>query len=60
MSICKGCEKTVEIGQTIVGLPVIRITASAKSVMAGTEILFHVPCFLRVFKVIKAELVNHS
>ena len=45
-SKCIVCEKSVTVGQTIVGMPIIRITDVNKSAMAGTEILIHVACFL--------------
>jgi hypothetical protein len=46
MTVCKWCEKPIEIGQTIVGFPIVRITAMNQSQMAGNEILFHTACFL--------------
>lgn len=50
MSLCPACNKTVDVGQTFVGFPVVRIVALNQSQLAGTEILFHVSCFLGAFK----------
>jgi hypothetical protein len=58
MTVCKSCEKPIEIGQTIVGFPVIRIMALNQSVMAGTEILFHLSCFLAHFKKSGVEIIK--
>lgn len=46
MTSCRICDKAIEIGQTIIGFPVIRITATMQSQLAGNEILFHLSCFL--------------
>lgn len=58
MTACTSCEKPIEIGQTIIGMPVIRITATNMSAMAGTEILFHLSCFMAHFKKPKLEILK--
>lgn len=58
MTACKACENTIEIGQTIVGFPVIRITALNQSQMAGTEVLFHLSCFLSRLGKPKVEIIK--
>lgn len=55
---CRSCEKQIEVGQTVVGLPVVRITGHQQSVLAGTEIVFHLACFLKQFAKPKEELVK--
>lgn len=46
---CRVCEKWIEDGQTIVGLPVFRVMGQ-NSRPAGSELLFHVRCFLVMTK----------
>lgn len=58
MTSCRGCEKEIEIGQTIVGFPIIRITATNQSQMAGNELLFHTSCFLNRMGKPKLELIK--
>lgn len=47
---CLICEQPVTQHQMIVGLPVIRVTTTAKSQLAGSEIIFHLSCFMSHFK----------
>lgn len=47
---CLICELPVKVDQTIVGLPVIRVTATAKSQLTGSEVVFHLSCFMNKFK----------
>lgn len=58
MTACRICDKPVEIGQTIVGFPVIRIQATNQSALAGNEILFHLSCFLAHFKKPTVEIIK--
>jgi hypothetical protein len=53
MTKCRACEKWIETGQTIVGMPVLRVLGPNKTGLAGTELLMHVRCFLGLFKVLK-------
>lgn len=41
---CLICGNPVKVDQTIVGLPVIRVTATAKSQLTGGEIVIHLVC----------------
>lgn len=58
LTLCRSCDKPVEPGQTIVGLPVIRITSEGHSALAGTEIVFHLSCFIKHFAKPKLQLVK--
>lgn len=58
MTVCKACENPIEIGQTIVGFPVVRITAMNQSVLAGNEVLFHLSCFLERMGKKKVEIIR--
>lgn len=60
VGVCVSCEMPIEVSQAIVGLPVIRIKAPGKSAMAGTELLFHVSCFVSKMKTKKIELIKAS
>lgn len=55
---CGSCSEWIEEGQTVVGMPIIRIVARNKSEMAGTELLFHVRCFLAKIKSNKIETLE--
>lgn len=46
MTKCRACEKWISTGQTIIGMPVLRVQGPGKTALAGTELLFHVRCFL--------------
>lgn len=50
MTKCRACEKWIETNQTIVGMPVRRVLGPTKASLAGTELLFHVRCFLELFR----------
>jgi hypothetical protein len=58
VTACKSCDKPIEIGQTFIGFPVIRLTAVNASQMAGNEILFHLTCFLSKFGRSKVEIIK--
>lgn len=58
MTYCRSCDKSIEPGHTVVGLPVIRIQAEGKSQLAGTEVLFHLICFLKHFGNKKLEIIK--
>lgn len=58
MTVCRICNRPVEIGQTIVGLPIIRIQATNHSSLAGNEVLFHLSCFLAHFKKPVVEIIK--
>lgn len=47
---CRICEKNLEVDELFVGLPIIRLKPFLKSELAGSEAVFHVSCFLSVFK----------
>lgn len=55
---CGSCGDWIEEGQTVVGMPVIRIVARNNSQIAGTELLFHVRCFLAKMKSNKIETLE--
>ena len=58
MTACKACDRVIEIGQTFIGFPVIRLTALNSSQLAGNEILFHLTCFLQNFKKAPVEIIK--
>lgn len=58
MTYCRSCDKAIEAGHTVVGLPVIRIQAEGKSQLAGTEVLFHLHCFLKHFGKEKVKIIT--
>lgn len=43
---CPTCNLPILTNQVIVGLPVLRITGLQQSAVTGTEIVFHVACFV--------------
>lgn len=58
MPKCGCCGQEILVGSTMVGMPVIRIVDVGKSAMAGTEIVFHVQCFLKKMKLQKVETLE--
>lgn len=55
---CGSCAEWIEEGQTVVGMPIIRIVALNKSQLAGTELLFHVRCFLKKMELKKVDTLE--
>ena len=47
---CGSCGKWLEAGDNIIGFPVIHILGASQSRPAGTEVLFHVKCFMKRMK----------
>lgn len=55
---CRMCEQNIEVDAVFVGLPIIQMRPFLRSDLTGNEVLFHIACFLSVFKKLKLEIVS--
>lgn len=55
---CCCCALAILTNQTVVGFPVIRITAINRSAMTGQELLCHADCFVKRMSVKTLEVLT--